>query len=121
MDSLCDNITRTKEIETLFLSFLGPFGIFWNDNKNLEKNFDRKDFEKEILESKNKYSSCLGFLMTFFNNRNECPKTKENKTICMYSKNIKIYFDGGNDESEKKSECGTSAVSSITEFDFDDT
>ena len=63
MDNLCKNINEEKEEETLFLRFFGPFGILMEDNQKMNITNNNHSF----LEFKNKYSACLGFFMTIFN------------------------------------------------------
>ena len=82
------------------------------DIKNhLNLNGDRFDYN-------NYKSACLGHLLNFFNKKDECPKTKDNKEICLHSDYIKINFDGGDDKTEKNSKCGLNSISHITENDF---
>ena len=53
------------------------------------------------------------FIMNFFNKKNECPKTKNNKEICHHSDYIKIQFDGG--EMRKKFKMWFKFNSTLTE------
>ena len=65
-DSLCKDETKVYEEHALFM------GVF-------DKAFT-------ILGTENdKYSSCLAFIMNFFQNPKECP-TVNNKNLCYYSK-----------------------------------
>ena len=98
---------------TLFLSFTGSFGILFGNDVS-----DVKEYIKQnngTFPLNNYKSACLGFLMNFFNKKNECPKIKNNKEICHHSDYIKIQFDDGNDETEKNSKCGINSVTHITE------
>ena len=112
--------TNKKFTDTLFLSMTGPFGILFgkddyiNVKEYIQNNFDNFDI-------KNFKGACLGFLLTFFNKEDECPKTKEDKEICNHSDHIKIYFDGGDDETEKNSKCGLNSVAHVTEKDLSST
>ena len=71
-NSLCKNETKVKEEHSLFLAAL--------------------DTSFTILGTESdKYSSCLAFIMSFFQNPNECP-TVNNKNLCYYSKYIKVGY-----------------------------
>ena len=111
--SVCTNDDVFRD--TLFLSLTGSLGIAYgiNDLLNLDvkkylKNMDRFDIN-------NYKSACLGHLLNFFNKKDECPKTKDNKEICLHSDYIKINFDGGDDKTEKNSKCGLNSISHVTE------
>ena len=92
-NSLCPDETKEREEHPLFLALL-------------DKAFT-------ILGSQqDKYSSCLGFMMNFFQNENECPKV-DGKNICYYSKYITVGFYGGSPETEQKGRCGVEGVQNI--------
>ena len=92
-DTLCPNESTLKEEHPLFLALLDPaFSILGSE--------------------KDKYSSCLGYIMTFFQNEGECPKVN-GKYICNYSKNIKVGFYGGTDETKAKGKCGLEGIQNI--------
>ena len=92
-NSLCPDETKLREEHPLFLAlFDEAFSILGN--------------QKDI------YSSCLGFMMNFFQNENECPKV-DGKNICYYSKYITIGFYGGSPETEQKGRCGVEGVQNI--------
>ena len=107
--------------DTLFLSLTGKFGILFSGSDDY---IDIKEYIKNHYDNfnvNNYKGACLGFLLTFFNKEDECPKTKENKEICNHSDYIKIYFDGGDDETEKDSKCGLNSVAHVTENDLSST
>ena len=58
------------------------------------------------------YSSCLAFVMSFFQNDNECPG-KDDKNICNHSKYVKAGFYGGSSGTKSKSRCGVEAVQNV--------
>ena len=61
----------------------------------------------------NKYSSCTGYFMQFFNNKNECPKMENGKNVCMYSDNVRIKYYGGTANTKDKARCGLKAVDNV--------
>ena len=92
-DSLCKDETKVYEEHALFM------GVF-------DKAFT-------ILGTENdKYSSCLAFIMNFFQNPNECP-TVNNKNLCYYSKYIKVGYYGCSTDTLKNSRCGVEGVQNI--------
>ena len=92
-DSICKDETTEREEHPLTVALL-------------DKAFT-------ILGGKNDpYSSCLAFVMRFFQNDNECPG-KDNKNICRYSKYVKAGFYGGTDGTKSKSRCGVEAVQNV--------
>lgn len=91
--TLCPDETKQREEHPLFMALM--------------------DDAFTVLGSKNdKYSSCLGFIMTFFQNENECPKVN-GKNICNYSKYIKVGFYGGSEDTVKDGKCGVEGVKNI--------
>ena len=106
--------------DTLFLSLTGSFGILGPSDIHTDINEYLKE-NNGTFSFNNYKSACLGFLMNFFNKKNECPKTKNNKEICHHSDYIKIQFDGGDDETEKNSKCGLNSIAHVTESDMSDT
>ena len=92
-DTLCKDETAAYEEHALFM------GVF-------DKAFT-------IIGSENdKYSSCLGFIMNYFQNPNECP-TVNNKNLCYYSKYIKVGYYGCSTNTLKDSRCGVEGVQNI--------
>jgi len=92
-DTLCSDESVFVEHHPLLISMLDPaFGI--------------------LGESTDKYSSCLGYIMSFFQTKNECPKAN-GKNICNHSKNIKVGFYGGTDETKDNGKCGLEAIQNI--------
>ena len=68
-----------------------------------------------LYSNSNKYSSCLGFFMQFYNNKNECPNDDNGNSICYYSKNIEIGFYGSSSLSVSNSKCGLNAVQNVVQ------
>ena len=91
-DTLCKDETKVSEEHALFM------GVF-------EKAFT-------IINGFDKYSSCLGYIMNFFQNPNECPVVN-NKNLCFYSKYIKVGYYGGTTKTLDKSRCGVDGVQNI--------
>ena len=91
-DTLCKDETKVTEEHALFM------GVF-------EKAFT-------IINGFDKYSSCLGYIMNFFQNPNECP-TMNNKNLCFYSKYIKVGYYGGTEKTLDKSRCGVEGVQNV--------
>ena len=92
-NNLCVDETKVREEHALFLAlFDSAFTILGNEM--------------------DKYSSCLGFIMNFFQNENECPKV-DGKNICYYSKYITVGFYGGTPNTEQKGRCGVEGVQNI--------
>ena len=92
-DTICKDETKVYEEHALFM------GLF-------DKAFT-------ILGTENdKYSSCLAFIMNFFQNPNECP-TVNKKNLCYYSKYIKVGYYGCSTDTLKNSRCGVEGVQNI--------
>ena len=92
-DSLCKDETVIKEEHPLFVALNDPaFTILGTEN--------------------DKYSTCLAFIMNYFQNENECPKVNNNN-ICYYSKYIKVGFYGGTDGTKKDGKCGVEALQNM--------
>lgn len=92
-DSLCKDETKAYEEHALFMGVLDKaFTIIGEEN--------------------DKYSSCLGFIMNFFQNPNECPSIN-NKNLCYYSKYIKVGYYGCSTDTLKDSRCGVEGVQNI--------
>ena len=95
--TICEDETKESEEHAVFISIfdtvtgIGPFG--------------------------DKYSSCLGFLMNFYQDRNECPKVN-NKNICYYSKYINIAYYGGTASTKDKAKCGLEAIENLIQIDY---
>ena len=92
-DTLCKDETKVSEEHPLFMGVLDKaFTIIGSEN--------------------DKYSSCLAFIMNFFQNPNECP-TINNKNLCYYSKYIKVGYYGCSTDTLKDSRCGVEGVQNI--------
>ena len=91
--SLCSDESKDREEHPLFMSALDPaFTIIGNIN--------------------DKYSSCLAFMMNFFQNPEECP-TVNNKNLCFYSKYIRVGYYGSTPNTLANSKCGVEAVKDV--------
>ena len=91
--TLCPDESKTREEHPLFMAILDKaFSILGPEN--------------------DKYSSCLAFIMNYFQNENECPNVN-NKNICYYSKYITVGFYGGSTNTEKDGKCGVEGVQNI--------
>ena len=91
-DSICKDETTVSEEHALFLGALEPAFT--------------------IIGGFDKYSSCLGYIMNFFQNPNECPNVN-NKNLCFYSKYIKVGYYGGTTKTLDKSRCGVEGVQNV--------
>ena len=92
-DTLCKDETQDYEEHYLFIGlFDKAFSILGADN--------------------DKYSACLGFIMNYFQNPNECPVVN-NKNLCNYSKYIKVGFYGSSTDKLKDSRCGVEGVQNV--------
>ena len=92
---VCKDETKTSEEHPLLFSILEEaFGIEFVNNR--------------------KYGACLGHIMTYFQNENECPKAGNND-ICHYSKFIKVGYYGGTTDSLKESRCGIEGISNVVQ------
>ena len=92
-DSICPNENKEKEEHSVFVGLL-------------EKPFS-------ILGSKiDKYSSCLGYFMNYFQNENECP-TVNDKKMCKHSPYIKVGFYGGTTNTQEKGKCGIEGIQNV--------
>ena len=92
-DSLCDDESKVREEHPLFLSALDQaFTIVGTEN--------------------DKYSSCLAFIMSFFQNPNECP-TVNSKNLCFYSKYIRVGYYGSTSDTLADSKCGIEGVQNV--------
>ena len=92
-DTICSDESVEREEHPLFIGLLDDaFTILGSD--------------------KDKYSSCLGYFMNFFQNENECP-TVNGKKICNYSPYVKVGFYGGTTKTQAKSKCGIEGVQNI--------
>ena len=93
-DTICSDETKTSEEHSLMVSL--------------------SDEAFSILGSEtDKYSSCLGFIATHFQNEGECPKYNNGDNICYYSKYIKVGFYGGTTETVSKGRCGLEGIQNI--------
>ena len=64
-----------------------------------------------------KYSSCLGYFMNYFQNEKECPII-DGKSICNYSPYIKVGYFGCTTDSESDSRCGITAIQNIIQSGY---
>ena len=92
---VCSDETKTSEEHPLLFSLLDmAFGI-------------------EIL-NKYKHGACLGHIATYFQNENECPKVGK-KSVCHYSKYVKVGFYGGTSDTLDESRCGIEGISNVVQ------
>ena len=61
----------------------------------------------------NKYTSCTGYFMQFYNSKDECPKKDDGTNVCSYSDNIRIKYYGGTQDTKKNARCGLKAVDNV--------
>ena len=92
---VCKDESKTSEEHPLIFSLLEEaFGIEFFNNK--------------------KYGTCLGHIMTYFQNENECPKVGS-KNTCHYSKYVKVGYYGGTTETLKESRCGIEGITNVVQ------
>ena len=92
-DTICKDETKEKEEHPLFLAAL--------------------DSSFTILGTgKDKYSSCLAFFMSYFQNPEECPAVN-NKNLCFHSKYIKVGYYGSSTDTLDESRCGVEGVQNV--------
>ena len=95
-DNVCKNESVISEEHHLMFSIdRGPFSIL-----NLK-----------IIKS-DKYRACLGHILLYFQNENECPKV-DGKNLCYHSKYVKVAYYGGTTETKKKGRCGIEGISNV--------
>ncbi len=106
-DRVCSNDDDENENRNLWFNIGG-------DGFSLLKTFleSNDDADSKKYEWNNQYSACLGFFMTIFDNKDECPKIGEKK-ICEYSKNIKISYEGGYSDTKNNADCGVKAIENV--------
>ena len=92
-DNLCSS-KKTEEYPLLFAL--------------LNENFGIEGFRKE------NYGACLGYIANYFQNENECPKVGD-KSICHYSKYIKVGYYGGTTNTLKESRCGVEGITKVVQ------
>ena len=121
---VCSDISDENENRELWFN-LGENGFtllehfFDNTEENEEKineKMNEKMKDKNSLlywEWDNRFSGCLGFFMTMFDNKEECPTLKNEKKVCGHSHNIKISYDGGFQETKSQADCGVKAVENV--------
>ena len=97
-NTICENESKEREEHALFMGVL-------------DKAFTIVGAELD------KYSSCLGFVMNFFQNPNECPAVN-NKNICYYSKYIKVGYYGSSTDTVKDSRCGVEGVQNVIQTGY---
>ena len=61
-----------------------------------------------------KYGACLGYISNYFQNEEECPKV-DGKSICYYSKYVKVGYYGGTTETLKESRCGVEGITKVVQ------
>lgn len=95
-EDVCSDTEKEEEEYNFFISAMGPFSV-------------------TDIEAKNKYSGCLGYFLTFFNSKNACAPSDENKdeSICHFSKNIKVGYYGSNTDSQSRGKCGLNAIQNV--------
>ena len=91
-DSVCQDETKELEEHALFMGIL--------------------DNAFTIVGDMDKYSTCLGHVMNYFQNPNECPSVGD-KSLCHYSKYIKIGYYGCSAKTLKDSRCGVESIQNI--------
>ena len=95
-DTVCYNEEKTREEHRLLFSIDdGPFSI-----------------KTGFIPKSDKYSACLGHIFTYFQNENECQKI-DGKSICSYSKYVKVAYYGGTTDTLKESRCGVEGISNV--------
>lgn len=93
-DSVCKDESKESEEHPLFVALL-------------DKAFT-------LLGSENdKYSSCLGYFMNYFQNESECPTSSNGKKLCYYSPYVKVGFYGGTTQTQTKGKCGVEGVQNV--------
>ena len=92
-DSICADESVEREEHPLFIAIM-------------DKAFSILGSEKD------KYSSCLGYFMNYFQKENECP-TLNGKKLCYYSPYITVGFYGGSTKTISKSGCGVDAIQNL--------
>ena len=99
-DSVCKDESIEHEEHSLFISALDPATSLLGGEGN-------------------KYSACLGFLMTFLNHKNDCPVLEEtNENICRYSPYYKITYYGGSENTKNESKCGLGSVELLVQATY---
>lgn len=91
---------------TLFYNFIEPNNMKNSSESNEKNKEDLEDMENWDWD--NRHSACLGFFMTIFDNKEECPTitgSRGEKRICGHSQNIKISYEGGFYDDEQESGC----------------
>ena len=99
--TICRDVSLMKEEHSLFISF--------NDEAFGISNF---------ASMSDKYSSCLGFFMNFFQNKNECPMYEDKKKICYKSEYIKVVFYGGTQNKLGLGRCGIEAIEDVIQAEI---
>ena len=95
-NTVCHDITKTNEEHMLLFSIDdGPFSI-----------------KSEFIQKSDEYRACLGHILNYFQNENECKKV-DDKNICYYSKYVKVAYYGGTKETVDKSRCGIEGISNV--------
>ena len=97
-DTVCPDVSVDKEEHPLFVGLLDSAFTILNSDKS-------------------KYSSCLGYFMTYFQNENECPEVN-NKKLCKYSPYVKVGYYGSSTETLSKGRCGVEGVIDIIQSGY---
>ena len=116
-DFVCSDDDDTNENRELWFNLaLKGFDLGYNIAEPKIENDELNDDFREKWDWDNRHSACLGYFMTIFNNKEECPiidGERGEKRICGHSENIKISFEGGFYSEKENSECGVKAVENI--------
>ena len=92
---VCEDKFIESEEHPLFISFKDKaFGIL------------------DLIVGSDPYSSCLGYFVNFFQNKNECPVVN-NINMCYYSPYIKVGFYGGTSDTLADSRCGVEGIENV--------
>ena len=94
-NDVCKDESKESEEHPLLFALLNPvFGI--------------------EASNSNKYGACLGHISNYFQNEEECPKV-DGKSICYYSKYVKVGYYGGTTETVKESRCGVEGITKVVQ------
>ena len=97
-NTICQDETKEREEHAIFMGIL-------------------EDAFTIVGTELDKYSSCLGFFMNFFQSPNECPSVN-NKNICFYSKYIKVGYYGSTTDTVGESRCGVEGIQNVIQTGF---
>ena len=95
--------------------------VCWDESETSEEHpllIDLGDGPFTILEGliplSDKYRACLGHILSYYQNENECEKVDGRKT-CYYSKYVKVGYYGGTDNTIEESRCGVEGVINVVQ------